>query len=616
MGAERAHRGLSGLSVLVRRTGCLVALSALWLWLGSSAASAATVQEQGYIPMADGTHLEYTVDLPSATGRFPVALVYDGYCEGTGPLTCNDPTSAGALLAAGYAVLGVSLRGTSCSTGTLNAFTTQEWRDGEAVIAWAARRRWSNGRLGMFGDSFPGITQVGVAGLRPPHLDAIAPFQVTSDPYRDVGYPGGITNTGFGAFWASADQPQNSYRSGVDHAVQAGDSGCLRAQLTHLEAEPKQNIALQGLQHPFDDAFWQARDLGANAGRIDIPTFGCVSWQDDEVSSRGASYLSRLDPARTWVLATNGYHGMCELNSPGITTELVAFFNRFVKGVHNGFTRTPHIRIWHDTSVNSAGSNVPRWVTTFRSYRAMPVRPLALYLHPGGVLSPGRAMTGAAPEHYAYPGPATGTENGVVFGQHGLLWKGEEPPGAALSFTTPPLTGDTEFFGSGSANLWLSSTATDTDLQITLTEVRPDGQEVYVSRGWLRASHRALDRARSTALAPYQTDQQADARSLVPGRPTYMRVQLWPFDYVFRRGSSIRLWIDAPTGETGGWSFDYIKTPAVNSIYGDARHRSAIVLGYLPQGRAPAPLPACDTLLNQPCRPNLIAVPPGRLTIR
>jgi hypothetical protein len=95
-----------------------------------------------------------------------------------------------------------------------------------------------------------------------------------------------------------------------------------------------------------------------------------------------------------------------------------------------------------------------------------------------------------------------------------------------------------------------------------------------------------------------------------------MRIQLWPFDYVFRKGSSIRLWIDAPTGATGGWSFDYTKTPGINSIYADAHHRSAIVLGYLPEGRAEAPLPACDTLINQPCRSNQVPVPSGALTIR
>jgi uncharacterized protein len=594
---------------------CLVVLlSAAWLFAGSTVAAAGTVQEQGYIPMADGAKLAYTVELPGSPGRFPVALAYAGYCEGS-DAQCNDATNASALLAAGYAVLGVNIRGTGCSTGTFDPFTAQEWRDGAAAVEWAARQPWSTGRVGMFGDSFPGITQLGVAGVRPPHLDAIAPFQVTTDLYRDVADPGGITDTGFGAFWAGVDQPFASYEAGVERTAQNADAGCAEAQLTAAAAEPWHNIALQGLQHSFDDAYWQAREPGANASNIDVPVFGCLTWQDDEVSSRGSSYLSGLDPTRTWVVAANGYHAMCEISAPQITDELVAFFNRYVKGESNGFERTPHVQLWHEAIANSAGDDVPGWITSFDSYSSIPIRPLALYFRPGGELSLTPPKGEDSPDSYAYPGPALGTEDGVVFGEHNLLWKGEEPPGASLAYTTPPLTRDAEFFGSGSANVWLSSTAPDTDLQITLTEVRPDGQEVYVARGWLRASQRALDPARSTELAPYQTDQQADARPLVPGSPTYMRAQLWPFDYVFRRGSSIRLWIDAPTGETGGWSFDFTKTPAINSIYSDAQHRSAIVLGHLQDGHADAPLPTCDTLLNQPCRRNVAPAPPGTMTV-
>ncbi len=604
----------------------LIVLTAVWLTFVSTAAAAAgPVQKQGYIPMADGAQLEYTVELPAATGRFPVALQYAGYCEGTSP-DCNAPNSTPALLAAGYAVLGVSIRGTSCSTGTFNAFTDQEWSDGAAAVEWAARQPWSDGHVGMYGDSFPGIMQVGVAGLQPAHLDAIAPWQVSADLYRDVGYPGGIANTGFGAFWAGVDQPLNSYTSGLEEAQATGNATCVGALLHDLADEPTNNVALNALQHPFVDSFWQAHHPGANAGRIDIPTFGCLTWQDDEVSSRGSSYLNELDPARTWVVASNGYHGMCELSvtgggegsgdSPLIIDELVAFFNRFVKGVHNGFEKkTAHIQLWHEAHTNRAGDTVPSWITTFKSYSSIPVQPLALYFRSSGELSLSPPKGKTSPDTYAYPGPATGTENGDVFGQNGLLWRGQEPPGASLGYTTPPLTRDTEFFGSGSANIWLSSTASDTDLQITLTEVRPDGQELYVARGWLRASHRKLDPKLSTVQAPYQTDTQADAQSLTPGRPTYMRIQLWPLDYVFHKGSSIRLWIDAPTGETGGWSFDFLKTPAVNSVYADADHPSAIVLGYLPGGQAHAPLPDCDTILNQPCRPNETRVPSGTITI-
>jgi uncharacterized protein len=610
---------MTGYRFAVGRVECVVgvsmALCVLSLSAGATTAAAATVQYQGYIPMADGTELAYTVAVPAGTGRFPVAMAYAGYCEGSS-VTCNDATNATALLDAGYAVLGVNIRGTGCSTGTFDAFTSQEWRDGAAAIEWAARQPWSNGHVGMFGDSFPGITQLGVASLRPKHLDAVAPFQVTTDLYRDVAYPGGIANTGFGAFWGGVDQPLASYEGGVERTDENADTGCAVSQATDLTNEGFHNIAVEGLQHPFDDRFWQAREPGAGAANIDVPVFGCLTWQDDEVSSRGSSYLNTLDPARTWVVASNGYHGMCEISASRITNELVAFFNHYVKGQANGFEHTHHLQLWHETATDTAGNDAPGWITSFNSYASVPVRPFSLYFAPNGELATAPPDGPAQPSRYAYPGPALGTEDGIVFGQHNLLWKAQEPPGASVDFTTPPLTRDTEFFGSGSANIWLSSTAPDTDLQITLTEVRPDGQEVYVARGWLRASQRALDRTRSTALAPYQTDQEADARPLVPGQPTYMRVQLWPFDYVFRKGSSIRLWIDAPSGETGGWSFNFTKTPAINSIYDDAQRPSAIVLGHLQGGRAQAPAPACDTVLNHPCRQESIPAPAGALTIQ
>ncbi|HWC35075.1 MAG TPA: CocE/NonD family hydrolase [Mycobacteriales bacterium] len=585
--------------------------------ISSTAAAAGTAEKQGYIPMKDGVKLEYTVELPARTGRFPVALVYDGYCEGAGPLTCNDTQTAPALLHAGFAVLGVSIRGTSCSTGHFDPMTGQEWRDGAAAVEWAARQPWSTGHVGMFGDSFPGITQLGVAGLRPPHLDAIAPFQVTTDVYRDVGYPGGIANVAFGAFWPLVDQPNASFGSGTRQTVKAKDAGCAQAQAVHAaNLAAAHNLSLQGLLHQYDGAWWQAREPGANSARIDIPTFGCESWQDDEVGSRGSAYLSSLDPAKTWVVASNGYHAMCELSAPRIARELVAFFNRFVKGRHNGFEHnTPHIQVWHDTAVKG-GDNTPGWISRYRSFASIPVRPVSLYLRHEGALSLKPPRDNAATNSYLYPGPSLGNEDGVVAGQQNKLWKVQEPTGASVAYTTPRLTRDTEFFGSGSANLWVSSTAPDTDLQITLTEVRPDGQEVYVARGWLRASHRALARKRSTTLAPVHTDQESDARSLTPDRPTYLRVQLWPFDYVFRKGSRLRLWIDAPTGFTGLWSFNFLNSPAVNTVYADERHPSALVLGHLMGGRARAGLPACDTLLNQPCRPNQAPLPAGSMTIR
>src|SRR5260370_12229444 len=171
--------------------------------------------------MSDGVELRYAVELPAAAGRFPVALKYDGYCEGPDPMGCNGTTDSSALLNAGYAVLGVNVRGTGCSQGQFDLRNPVENTDGAAVVEWAARQLWSTGHVGMFGDSFPGVTQPGVAALHPAGLDAIAPFQIVDDVYRDVAYAGGAAHFEFGAFWGLPDQPAASHES-VVQGIQAG----------------------------------------------------------------------------------------------------------------------------------------------------------------------------------------------------------------------------------------------------------------------------------------------------------------------------------------------------------------------------------------------------------
>jgi hypothetical protein len=78
-------------------------------------------------------------------------------------------------------------------------------------------------------------------------------------------------------------------------------------------------------------------------------------------------------------------------------------------------------------------------------------------------------------------------------------------------------------------------------------------------------------------------------------------VAIFPFNHVFRARSAVRVIADSPS-QTGGWGFATRPTAAVNAILHDRRHPSRIVFGQVPGGHAQAPLPACDTLFNQPCR--------------
>ena len=158
--------------------------------------------------------------------------------------------------------------------------------------------------------------------------------------------------------------------------------------------------------------------------------------------------------------------------------------------------------------------------------------------------------------------------------------------------------------GSGSVDLWLESTAADVDLQVTLSEIRPDGQEVYVQNGWLRASHRKLDTSLSTELRPVQTHRLVDAAPLPQGELVEARVEIFPFAHVFRANSRLRITVESPGGSRALWKFDVLRPDGevVNTIAHSAAAPSKVVLPVIPGIEVDAPLPPCPALRSQPCR--------------
>ncbi|MFV2038757.1 MAG: CocE/NonD family hydrolase C-terminal non-catalytic domain-containing protein, partial [Acidimicrobiales bacterium] len=156
----------------------------------------------------------------------------------------------------------------------------------------------------------------------------------------------------------------------------------------------------------------------------------------------------------------------------------------------------------------------------------------------------------------------------------------------------------------GSLDLCLRSSAEDTDLEVTVSEVRPDGLEVYVQSGWLRASQRALNEAESTDSFPVHTHLEADAMPLPEGEFSLTRVQIFPFAHPFRAGSRIRVTVDAPGGARPTWAFaDTLPGGELNEIAQDSEHQSRLVLSIVPGVDVPPGLPDCGSLRSQPCRP-------------
>ena len=555
------------------------------------ARAADPVRRTGYVAVRDGTLLKYTVVLPAATGRFPTLMEYSGYDPGTTP----DEPYVARFVPKGYAYIGVSLRGTGCSGGVWDFFQPVEAVDGYDVIQWIARRPWSNGRVAMIGKSYPGITQLFVAEQRPPHLVAIAPGHVFADAYRDVPYPGGILNYAFAAGWSFVSQPEPSYGAGVQGLV-AADPICAR-NLTARPNNISRNPFVQAQEHRWDDPIFRERSPLTHLERINVPLWMVLSWQDEQVGSRAVHLLERLR-APHHVVLTNGDHSMYR-TEPALK-ELERFFDHYLKGKRNGFERTPPIRIWWEAGRD--GARAPGWITPLGSW---PPKSEArrLPLGRGGSLG---GTPGGDPDRYVYAGPTgQGVQNarysGVTTQPDRYLWDVKPAPGSALSYTSPPLVKPMTALGSASADLWLSSTAPDTDVQVTLTEIRPDGQEEFVQAGWLRASHRALDPTQSRPTRPYQTHQEADGKSLVPLEPALLRVEIFPFGHVFRAGSRIRMWVEGPTLLPQLWGFAALPIPAVNAVYHDATHQSALVLPVVGI-KAKRGMPPCNRVIRQPCR--------------
>jgi predicted acyl esterase len=295
--------------------------------------------------------------------------------------------------------------------------------------------------------------------------------------------------------------------------------------------------------------------------------------------------------------------------------ELERFYDHFLKGEDNGWESRPRVRVWWEAG-RDGGARAPGWVTSLDHWSEARRRadgdlaPLALALRAGGQLTREPAEAGEASTGYLYT-PIIGSQ-GVGNARYGLpglpdryLWDVPPPTGTAAAFTTDPLREDLTLLGSASVDLWLAATAPELDLQVTITEVRPDGQEAFVQQGWLRASQRVLDPSRSTELLPWQTHQATDVRPLEPGAPVLARVEVFPFGHLFRAGSRLRVWVDAPTFLPQLWAFTSSPVPASVTILHDAAHRSRVVLPRVANDPARVPtLPGCGLVIRQPCRPD------------
>jgi hypothetical protein len=328
-------------------------------------------------------------------------------------------------------------------------------------------------------------------------------------------------------------------------------------------------------------------------------------------------YVKRKAPDTSTLEAIYPYVGQQVLGSPGQLTSLPFPANRFAGKTYAQALATweaePQVRVEFENGAGQAGVEpgmpVPAFGQDFATYPLPGTTAQRWYLGPDGSL--GAAAPTAADDadgtidsYVSDPAarPRTSTTGGGDWAQFPPYRWADPVAGKALTYVSPPLDQTEVMVGSGSVDLWLRSSAADTDLQVTLTEVRPDGKETYVQSGWLRASVRKVDEARSTELQPLLTVLESDAAPLPAGEFTKARVEIYPFAHVFRAGSRIRLIVTAPGGDRIAWAFDSLPGTPTNEVARSVGRPSSIALPVVPGVAVPTGLPACPGLRAQPCR--------------
>jgi hypothetical protein len=281
------------------------------------------------------------------------------------------------------------------------------------------------------------------------------------------------------------------------------------------------------------------------------------------------------------------------------------------------YQQEPPVRVLVGVGAGAApGTPIPVFELSFPSWPPPTTQATTWYFGADGALVTGRPTDNAssAVDSFSYDpsafprtvatkeGPA-GTITSFV-GAPSFDWK-PLPKGKAVAYVTAPLAADTMMLGTGSVNLWLRTSAPDVDLEVTVSEVRPDGKEIYVQSGWLRASARKLDPATSTELLPVQTYEKRDAAPLPKNKVTLVRVPTYPFGHEFAAGSRVRIVVQPPGGNRPSWAFHTVSdtSPPKVEIVRTKSDASNVVLPVIPGVPQPEPAYACDSLRGQPCRP-------------
>jgi hypothetical protein len=285
------------------------------------------------------------------------------------------------------------------------------------------------------------------------------------------------------------------------------------------------------------------------------------------------------------------------------------------------FEAQPPVRILFDNGAGGTtpGAPVPGFEQSFATWPLPGTTATPFYLGRDGALT-GGPPAGASADTFTYnkaarpPTSYTGNtgSGGLWAATPAYRWE-PNPAGTAVSYVTAPLAADTVVVGPGALQAWIKSSVPALDLQVTISEVRPDGLETFVQDGWLRTTGRKLDPRKSTPLEPVPTLAKADDAPLPTGKYAEVQVPLYHQGHAYRAGSRLRVTISAPGGDQPIWTFgsSVPKGTATVAVATTPDMPSRVLLPVVSGVAVPTPLPPCPGLRGEPCR---AYVPPANAT--
>src|SRR5579863_6834729 len=235
------------------------------------------VQRNAGAKMRDGVTLRADIYRPKAEGKFPVLLVRTPYDK------TNEMSFGMKGAARGYVVVEQDVRGRFASEGEFYTFKNESL-DGYDTVEWAAALPYSNGKVGMFGGSYVGATQMLAAIAKPPHLAGICPTVTASNYHDGWTYQGGAFEQWFNESWTTG-LAQNTLERRVDTSGGALDGTRVLPLTSYpvLTAVSQTGLAPyfgDWLAHPAYDSYWKQWSIEAHYGDIHVPVYSSGAWYD------------------------------------------------------------------------------------------------------------------------------------------------------------------------------------------------------------------------------------------------------------------------------------------------------------------------------------------------